>query len=841
MSFSPFHKKKFTKYPKKFFPKKSEKGLREVPSSATYLVIVESPSKCEKIESFLGEKYHCIASKGHIRNIDGLKSIHPKENFHIEFTNIEEKKQHIENMKKTISQFQKENIILATDDDREGEAIAWHICQVFDLDVLHTKRILFREVTKPALLAAVEKPTILNLKLVYAQHARQVLDMIVGYKISPLLWKFLYSNKENSLSAGRCQTPALRLVYDKEKSDSKKEMKMVYKTTGSFFQENMIFELSKDLETKREMEDYLEKSKVFPHILSISPLIKKETGPPKPFNTSNLLQTVSNHLHISPKETMSLCQQLYQDGYITYMRTDSVKYSASFITEVTKYIQEKYDSPHSLSSLKKSHLGNLSNIENKDETNPHEAIRVTHLEYNSIPSENPRLSSLYKLIWRNTVESCMSNYEYNVRKAMITAPDQLQYINNIEIPLFLGWKKVVESETSSKTETQNSGAGMLLFLESVEKSGKPVKYNYIKSNISVRNTEHHYTEASLIKELETYGIGRPSTFASIIDTIQERGYVKRMDIEGKPIHITQYELKEKEITIQNIEKTFGKEKNKLVIQPLGILSCEFLISHFENLFSYDYTKDLELELDEIACGTREKWYETCEKCTRTIKEQMKKIDIQKPEFKIDEEHTLVYEKYGPVIRVNNDTEKEGKKEKEGKEKKEGTKKNEYKYVKKDIIIDLEKVKRGEYKLEDLLEIEESSLGKYEEEEVFLKNGKYGWYVQWGSNTQSIKDLEKNTPIESITIEQIIQFIEKKSGTISEKSEGINRSILRVFTPNLSLRKGKYGNYIFYKRENMQSPQFFNLKGFKGSPMMCDKNLLVDWINEKYKINECEFI
>jgi DNA topoisomerase-1 len=656
--------------------------------------------------------------------------------------------------------------------------------------------------------------------------------MIVGYKISPLLWKFLYSNKENSLSAGRCQTPALRLVYDKEKSDSKKEMKMVYKTTGSFFQENMIFELSKDLETKREMEDFLEKSKVFQHILSISPLVKKDATPPKPFNTSNLLQTVSNHLHISPKETMSLCQQLYQDGYITYMRTDSIKYSASFITEITKYIQEKYDSRHSLSSFKKSHLGNLSNIENKDETNPHEAIRVTHLEYNSIPSENPRLSSLYKLIWRNTVESCMSNYEYNVRKAMITAPDQLQYINNIEIPLFLGWKKVVESQTSSKTETQNSGAGMLLFLESVEKSGKPVKYNYIKSNISVRNTEHHYTEASLIKELETYGIGRPSTFASIIDTIQERGYVKRMDIEGKPIHITEYELKEEEITIQNIEKTFGKEKNKLVIQPLGILSCEFLISHFENLFSYDYTKDLEMELDEIACGTREKWYDTCEKCTRTIKEQMKKIDIQKPEFKIDEQHTLVYEKYGPVIRVNNDTEKEGGKEKE---------KGEYKSVKKDIIIDLEKVKRGEYKLEDLLEIEESSLGKYEEEEVFLKNGKYGWYVQWGSKTQSIKDLEKKTPIESITIEQIIQFIEKKSGAISEKSEGINRSILRVFTPNLSLRKGKYGNYIFYKRENMQSPQFFNLKGFKGSPMMCDKTLLVDWINEKYKINECEFI
>jgi DNA topoisomerase-1 len=325
---------------------------------------------------------------------------------------------------------------------------------------------------------------------------------------------------------------------------------------------------------------------------------------------------------MSPKETMNVCQQLYQAGHITYMRTENTKYSADFLPKVRDYILQKWE--------KETYLGDFENILNKDETNPHEAIRVTHLEYNTIPSENPRLSSLYKLIWRNTVESCMSNYEYNVRKVVITSPDQLQYINNIEIPLFLGWKKVAESQTS-KTETQNSGAGMLLFLESVEKSGKPVNYNYIKSNISVRNTEHHYTEASLIKELETYGIGRPSTFASIIETIQERGYVKRMDIEGKPIHITEYELKEKEIIIQNIEKTFGKEKNKLVIQPLGILSCEFLVSHFENLFSYDYTKDLELELDEIACGTREKWYDTCEKCTRTIKEQMKKNKCQKSE------------------------------------------------------------------------------------------------------------------------------------------------------------------------------------------------------------------
>jgi DNA topoisomerase-1 len=810
MAFSPFPKKRFVKYSNKTSSKKSNNIDRKIPSSAIYLVIVESPSKCEKIESFLGPEYFCIASKGHIRTIGGLKSIDSKNNFDTEFTIIEEKKTHVENMKTIISRFQKQNIILATDDDREGEAIAWHICEVFDLDVGVTKRILFREVTKNALINAVKNPIRVNMRLVYAQHARQILDMIVGYKISPILWKFLYSDKENSLSAGRCQTPALRLVYDKEKSESMKELKIVYKTSASFFQENMVFELSKEFENKTKVEDFLEKSKDFPYFLSISSNVKRESCPPKPFNTSNLLQTASNILHISPKETMALCQQLYQDGYITYMRTDSMKYSTTFIFEAKQYIVEKYGSP----SNDKSYIGNLSEIENKDESNPHEAIRVTHLEYNTIPSDNPRLVSLYKLIWKNTIESCMSNYEYNVRKASITAPEELHYVNNIEIPVFLGWKKVGDSLLSN-TENQNSISGLVLFLESVERMGKPLKYNYIKTHVSVRNHETHYTEASLIKELESLGIGRPSTFASIIDTIQERGYVKKMDVEGKKINTTEYELREREILIDNSEKIVGKEKNKLVIQPVGILTCEFLVSHFENIFSYNYTKLLEHELDEIALGKKDCWYTTCHECKETIKKLIKEINIKKPDFKIDETHTLVYEKYGPVIRVNG----------------EKGQKPIYKSVKKDITIDLEKVKRGEYSLEYLLEVENRSLGEYQGEKLFLKNGKFGYYLEWGSNTQSIKEI--GIPIENITLENSIDFLERNHGT----NEGINRTILRVLSPNLSIRKGKFGNYIFYKKETMKTPTFFNIKGFPGSVMMSDKKTLVEWINKKYKLDE----
>jgi DNA topoisomerase-1 len=371
--------KKFSRYPKKNFPKKEISC--NIPKDACYLIIVESPSKCKKIEDFLGSNYYCIASKGHIREIKGLKSIDTKNTFQTDYTIIEEKKDHVECMRKIIIQFPKENVILATDDDREGEGIAWHICQTFDLDVLTTKRILFREITQKAITTAVLHPTIINMNIVYAQQARQILDMIVGYKISPILWKYLYSNKDNALSAGRCQTPALRLIYEKELEESKKEVKYNYKTVGSFFSNNILFELNKEFEKEEEIHDFLEKSKDFKYNLSISEKKNKEKQSPKPFNTSNLLQIASNVLKMSPKETTSLCQQLYQDGHITYIRTDSMKYSSTFIHEVTTYITDKCH-------LTPNYIGNTDIIENKDANNPHEAIRVTHIEVETINTEN---------------------------------------------------------------------------------------------------------------------------------------------------------------------------------------------------------------------------------------------------------------------------------------------------------------------------------------------------------------------------------------------------------------------------------------------------------------------
>ena len=302
-------------YTKKYTKKSNTNSDSVNLDTAKYLIIVESPSKCAKIESYLGINYCCIASKGHFRGIDGLRAIDTKITFEPKFTEIPEKKDHISFMRRTISKFSKDKIILATDDDREGEAIAWHICDLFGLPVETTPRIIFHEVTKSALQNAIKSPTIINLKLVKAQHARQVLDIIVGYKVSPMLWKYLYNNNSNSLSAGRCQTPALRLVYDNHMEKMNKgNLDAYYKTTGTFFDRELKFELDTEFKTRTEIIHYLKQSIRFNHILSIHKTRETEKSPPKPFHTSRLLQVASNILHISPNETMRLCQQLYENA-----------------------------------------------------------------------------------------------------------------------------------------------------------------------------------------------------------------------------------------------------------------------------------------------------------------------------------------------------------------------------------------------------------------------------------------------------------------------------------------------------------------------------------------------
>ena len=781
-------------------------------TNACYLIIVESPSKCGKIENYLGPNYQCIASKGHIRELDGLKNIDVKNNYKPTFTIIKEKADHVSKMREIIQQYPKENVILAADDDREGEAIAWHICDVFKLPTKTTKRIVFHEITQKAILEAVNNPTLLNMNLVHAQHARQILDILVGFKVSPHLWKHVRGGKKNALSAGRCQTPALRLVYENEKARLSSGAEKRYKTAGFFTSQDIEFNLGHEFEQEDEVESFLESSKSHKHILTLEKEKDVKKGAPKPFNTSRLLQAASNQLHTSPKQTMKLCQTLYQNGLITYMRTDSMKYAPPFLDTARKYIVQEYGG--------EEYVGNLGVIENRDKENPHEAIRVTDIKLRDIPTEGEgREGAMYRFIWRNTVESCMSDAQYKASTAKIRAPDVLScekskkvfYSHTIEIPHFLGWKKVAFKPTD-----QAELVGRKMFFQGLSVGEQPtasgiVPYSRIESKVVVRNKVAHYTEASLIQKLEELGIGRPSTFASLVETVQDRGYVKCGDVVGIPQKCVEFVLRSGEILDKHIsEKSFGSEKNKLVVEPVGILCLEFLLQHFDHLFDYDYTKHMEEGLDKIATyGGKEEenpWFRICDECNNEIAELSKPVSkMDKEKYPLDEDHEVVFAQYGPSIKKTND---------------QGD--TVYLPIKKGLKIDLDKLRGGEYNLDDLLAFENECLGQYNGCPLKLKMGKFGAYLEWGDERQAIR--EWKIALDEITETNATEYLEKMCSEPKKESP-----ILRIFGKSMSVRKGKFGVYMFYKTDSMKKPKFIPLKACPYEYETCNEKEMIDWV------------
>jgi DNA topoisomerase-1 len=610
------------------------------------LVIVESPAKCKKIESYLGSGYKCIASFGHIRQIaNGLKSIDTKNNYEVVFKTIVSKGKYIKSLREWIKK--SKEVILATDDDREGEAIAWHICKTFNLSVLSTKRIIFHEITKPAIKTAINNPTVINMNTVNAQLARQVLDLLVGYTISPILWKHISRNTKGSLSAGRCQTPALRLVYEQQKLINSSPGKKVYETTGLFTNKNLSFVLNYNYNSENEMEKFLEESVNFEHKYSVTnPKVVKK-NPPIPFTTSTLQQKASNEYNFSPKQTMRLAQTLYENGLITYMRTDSMKYSKEFVKTAKKYIKSQYGNGYVTKNLEK--LINNGENKKKKENNAqeaHEAIRPTKIDVNSITVAGKitaREVKLYNLIWKNTVESCMTAATYNSITAKITSPEKHSYKYSSEEVIFPGWKIV------AGYEKENKEYKYLLSL----KEAKILEYKEIYSKVTLKDLKKNYTEARLVQMLEKKGIGRPSTFSSLISKIQERGYVNKENVEGKKIKCTDFKLVEADLEEIETERVFGNEKNKLVIKPIGIIVYEFLEKHFDDLFNYDYTKHMEDELDKISNGNKI-WHTLCNDCHKQINKSSKNIkDSHRETYRIDENHIYMIGKYGPVIKYEN--------------------------------------------------------------------------------------------------------------------------------------------------------------------------------------------
>ena len=772
-------------------------------SSKYKLVIVESPSKCKKIEQYLNaaainaSSYKCIASYGHIRELKGLDSINIHDNFSPKFINCDSKKEQISKIKKAIKDA--DEIILASDDDREGEAIAWHLCQVFKLPLETTKRIIFHEITEPALKHAIENPTKVNMSVVNAQLARQVLDIIVGYRLSPLLWKHV----KDGLSAGRCQTPALRLIYENQKQIDTATEKQSYTITGYFTNMSIPFILNYEETDKEKMQLFLRESIDYTHLYKEPKLRTKTCVAPAPFSTSTLQQTASNELHLSPKETMSLCQSLYEGGYITYPRTDGKEYSDEFQEKAVAYIKKTYGETY----VGGSQTNKVTTNAKPSTTAAHEAIRPTKIECDTIEDNalTTKAIRLYNLIRRRTLESCMSNASLSVLLAVITAPQNYEYHYTTEHIIFAGWKIV-----SIKNRTTNKEYSYLQTL----KKNISLPYKKIKAIIRITETKQHYTEAKLVNLLEEKGIGRPSTFSSLVDKIQERKYVKKENIKGKTIKCDDIELEKGEINIVHTDKEFGNEKNKLVITPVGILALEFLLNHFDSFFQYDYTKQMEDDLDLVVNGEFV-WYDVCRKYYNELDNLSSSIlDRGKETIRIDDNHTYMIGKYGPVILYKGVNE-------------QNKKDSAFKAVRKDI--DLNKLRQGKYTIDEVLESAEDkktpSIGLFHDKPIYIKVGKFGKYLEWNGNTKSLKHL-KIDPNE-ITIEDVSELLFDSENDMEHT---------RVIGNDASIKKGKYGHYIYYKTKKMKKPRFLKLDGFTGGDYMkCELQVIKDWFVKTYQI------
>jgi len=842
------------------------------------LLIVESPAKCSTIIKYLGPGYRCIATMGHMRYLDGLDSIDVKNNYQLHFTIMESKKAQIEKIKSEMKMANR--ILLATDDDREGETIAWHVCDMFDLPIESTERIVFHEITKDALKQAVLHPKKINMNIVHSAHARQILDLFIGYKISPLLWQHISSDKTSALSAGRCQTPALRIIYDNEMErmqlndddddstthndkNQKKENQYYYSVYGHFTKFNLPFSLNTVFQSERitDLTSFLQKS-----ISDKCNFIFRRNGPPslhrskapEPFTTSRLQQSASNEFSFSPSETMESCQKLYEHGLITYIRTTGKNYSAEFITNTNRFIREKWGEKY----IKCDNKNDDMCVDY--DTAAHEAIRPTDVTRMVLSGDfHAREQKMYKLIWKNTMESCMSDYTFSSLETTIDTNIQMQstdsnkniqeiysYTYTCQKPLFYGWKAV----QGFTPEQQNQHTMMDYLLNIRENSEIPC--NKIETKISFHFIGAlHYTEARLIQLLEEKEIGRPSTYSAIIEKIKEREYVKKQNVRGQKIDCIEHvvAVQEKKISQITTSREFGNENNKLIITPLGKIVLEFLISHFPHLFSYDYTKNMEAQLDDIATITftteqsKDKLKTVCDDCFREIGENINKYKSLRKEktfFKIDKQHVFLNGKYGPVVMVltPDDAEKYSNDVDEVNYNK--LLKNDnvlFKKVKPGIII--EDLQNGKYKYTNLSEIivEDSLLerviGTYGGFDVLLKNGRFGKYIIWGKDGIHRKSIEKThlqlKNISEISLDEVIRLIENDDSSHAAPdapSESITGNI-RTINDDISIRNGKYGDYIFYKTVNMKKPKFISLKGFKRDYKKCADTDIILFVNE----------
>jgi len=781
------------------------------------LIIVESPNKISKVKEYCGIGYEVVATYGNIYTMKDLNLIInnkflPKYELLKDGVKTKNNKK-LKDMCKKASR-----IILATDNDREGEHIAYQVCNLCNLPVDTTPRIRFNEISYDAIQNALKNIDVINKPIVYASQTRQIIDLIMGYTISPILWKHIDNNEGGTLSAGRCQTPTLRLIYDRHiESTTNKDDVYEYKLMGYFTKYHIPFQcvnelperwlggwLAKDkggngINDEKEDMDYecfnykcenyfLECCKTNKYQIELDqPKIIHENMP-SPLNTSKIQQISP----FSAKTTMSYLSQLYEMGHITYIRTETKRYSLSFIEQITQYIKKEWGD---------NYVGDMENLVTTS-SGSHEAIRPTNIyltpsHLSKIVSKK-ELNQLYSIVYKYTIESCMSTcrlfqLKCNIYTVINEIPYTFQHITSICD--FYGWKIYSKSTSTKLSDNDYHYLNSLRYEKSNDVKCHKLKI-YPKP---ISNTNRYYTEAKIIEKLECLGIGRPSTYASLTDKLFERKYVSLKNNTGTTMDIPIYELnysdniQDTSITEIIDTFTFCEEKNKVNIEDLGIRVIEFLLLHFDELFDYNYTKNMEKILDDMIVND-------------TTLSTVQKLSTDFYNHVIGYVSKIVVNKSDKTLRSLS----------------EG---------------DMSTESRSQCRCLGL-----SSLNAY----INIKKGKYGTYAEWISETGetnrlSISKFVGNRPLENITLSEVEKIITKPtpstpSTTSTTSTSSVSpKGFIRVINKNISIHSGKYGYYIYFKTPVMKKAMLYNLSGFTEDVVTCSIPTIKKWIQEKYKI------
>ncbi len=738
------------------------------------LVIVESPTKAKTIEGFLGKEYTVKASEGHVRDLNkNTLSVDIENNFEPEYEIPDNKKALVAELRKLSKAA--DTVWLASDEDREGESISWHLYEVLDLKKKDTKRIVFHEITKSAITNAIENPRDINMGLVNAQQARRVLDRLVGYELSPLLWKKV----KPALSAGRVQSVAVRLIVEREEEIKNFVQSSAYRVTAQFTftkdgqEYNLAAELPHRFENEKETRAFLESCMNATY--KVDSIEKKPTVryPAPPFTTSTLQQEAARKLGFSVANTMRIAQQLYESGKITYMRTDSVNLSSLALGMAKKEIEKNYGAEYV--KTRQYHT------KSKGAQEAHEAIRPTYLDQHTIKGTADE-RRLYELIWKRTVASQMADAQMERTNVNIgVSTNKKQFVAMGEAILFDGFLKVYRESYDDAPNEEDAA-----ILPPIE-VGTVLDMDKMEAQQRYTRPPFRYNEASLVKKMEELGIGRPSTYAPTISTIQKREYVTKGDVKGTPQEFQIITLKNNKISEKKGKETIGTEKGKLMPTDIGVLVNKFLLQYFESIVDYNFTANVEKEFDQIEEGQRE-WNAMISDFYQGFHNQV--ISTTENSGKFSGEKLLgvdpatgknVYVKvgrFGPVAQIG-DTESEEKPRFAG--------------LKKDMSIEsvtLEEV----LKLFDFPRI----LGEYEGKEITVAVGRFGPYIRHDNKFYSLAKTDNPSLVEYDRAVEII----------NEKRQKDLDNIILTFDqdPDMRVLNGRFGPYIAYKKTNYKIPK-----------------------------------